>query len=71
MKIGYTEHALDRLLERGISKRAVKEVIRNGKKENISDGLVKAILRSNNRPLVVVYYMKGIRGFLVITAYYH
>lgn len=71
MKIEYTDHALDRLFERKISKRAVKEAIRNGKKENVSDGLIKAILRNNNQSLVVLYYMKGIGEFTVVTAYHH
>jgi hypothetical protein len=70
MKIKYTTHALERLLERNIQKSAVKAALQKGKKEIMKNGLIRSILPSNNKILIVVYYLKGLDEFLIITAYY-
>lgn len=69
MRISYTDHALDRLKERGIFKKEVEEAFTNGKKESAEDGLRKSTYRNKKGILVVVYHIKSAEEVGIITAY--
>jgi ATP phosphoribosyltransferase regulatory subunit HisZ len=71
MKIEYTFHVAERLKERGISKEEMISAIRFGTQEDGYDGAIKAVWhRKDAGPLVVVYHIKGLLEFRIITAYY-
>ena len=70
MRIRYTDHALERFKERGISKKEAEEAFRNGKKENAEGGLRKSTYRSKKGILAVIYNTKNPGDIEIITAYW-
>ncbi len=70
MNTDYTHHSLERLKERGISKREVEEAFRNGKKEDAEAGLRKSTYKNNKRTLIVIYRIRSSKEIGVITAYW-
>ncbi len=65
MMIGYSDHAEDRLRERGISKAEVKEALRLGAKMSAHDGLRTCTYKG----LMVIYEIKGPAKIRVVTIY--
>lgn len=55
MNIEYTDHALDRLRERHITKKQVKEAILNGRIGDTDGGKKQAVHRTKNKVLTVIY----------------
>lgn len=73
MKIEYTDHALDRLKERSISKKEAEEALRRGAKTGAKGGKMQASLRNKKRNLIVIYNIAIIKKeskVIVISAYY-
>ena len=69
MKIVYTDHGLDRLKERGITKKEVQEAIDNGRKDNAFGGSRRCTFRNKKGSLIVIYNVKDLQEVEVITAY--
>ena len=65
MTIGYSAHAAERMRERHISKREVKEALRLGLKAFARDGNRMCVYKY----LVVIYEIKGLAKMKVITTY--
>ena len=70
MKIRYTNHGLDRIRGRKISKREIAEAMRSGRKSDAYDGLRKAIYANPKGTLIVIYSAKGQTEVEIITAYW-
>ncbi len=71
MRIRYTKHSLDRLKERGVSKRDVKKALQKGNKMSAQGGSMRCSFRtSEGDNLVIIFNLKGIADFEIITAYY-
>jgi hypothetical protein len=70
MKIDYTNHSLERLKEREISKKEAEEAFRKGKKEGVADGLRKSTHKNKRGTLIVIYNIKNPKEFEIITAYW-
>lgn len=69
MRVKYTQHGLERLRERGISKKNVEEAIRTGRKSDAEDNLRKATHRNKKGTLIVIYDVNSPNEIKVITAY--
>lgn len=69
MKISYTDHALKRLSERGISADEVRKVLNLGKKKDIVGGLRQAEFEINGRILIVRYNIKSTKEVSVVTVF--
>ncbi len=69
MKIDFTGHGLERLKERGISKKEAQEAFERGKKEDAEGGLRKSTHRNSKGTLVVIYNIKSSKEVGIITAY--
>jgi Domain of unknown function (DUF4258) len=70
MKIEYSEHALEQLFEREISKKDVESALRYGRSSPGHDGAMMAIRTwDNNLSLVVIYCIKGLGVVIVLTVY--
>jgi hypothetical protein len=54
MKLDYTDYGLERLRERGISKREAEEAFRKGRKEDAGAGLRKSIYKNQKGRLIVI-----------------
>lgn len=68
MIFSYSNHAIERLLERGISKEIVEATVLNPDKQTHVDDLNKAIKRVDDNVFTVIF--KEINGiYFVITAY--
>jgi hypothetical protein len=59
LKINYTDHSLQRLNERGISKKQIGEAIRDGDKDYAGGDLRKSIHRNETSSIVVIYSIKS------------
>ncbi len=71
MQIVYTDHATERLRDRGISKKFVRDALKHGqKREQQPDGSIKLTHAQNNRNLIVIYQVSGKDKYLIITSYY-
>ena len=70
MQIEYTDHALERLRDRGISKKVVKGTIIHGRSELQLDDTIKKIHTSGRKKLIVVCRRTSIEKYVIITAYY-
>lgn len=73
MKIIYTDHALERLKERGIAKDEVDEALRQGAKIGAKGDNMQASLRNKTGNLIVIYNIDIIKKkikVIVISAYY-
>ena len=70
MKIDYTDHGLERLKERWISKREAEEAFRRGTKEDAAGGLRKSTHKNKRGTLIVIYNIKTPKEFEIITAYW-
>lgn len=68
-KIIYTNHSLQRLNERRISKKEIEKAIGEGEKENAVGDLRKSTQRNENTALVVIYNIKSAEEVVIITAY--
>lgn len=69
LKIVYTNHSLQRLNERGISKKQVEEAIREGGKFDAAGDLRKAVHRNEKGLIVVICSIKSVEEIVIITAY--
>lgn len=72
IEVKYTEHSLDRLKERGITKKEVEMALWRGKKENIADGRTRVSHLTKKGVLVVIYIGTKVgrsMKSLIITAY--
>jgi uncharacterized DUF497 family protein len=71
MKINYTDHALERMRQRGISPWEIEEVFARGVKVDAADGLRMATLKLENQgiTLVVIYSIKNPKNIEIITTY--
>jgi len=70
MKIGYTDHALERLRERGISEEEAEEAFRRGKKEDAEHGLRRSTYGNKRGTLIVIYHVRNQKEISIITAYW-
>jgi len=68
-KIIYTDHSLQRLNERGISKKQIKAAILEGEKEDTTGELRKSTQRNKDGTLVVIYRIQSVAEIVIITAY--
>lgn len=68
MEIQYSKHALERMIERGISKRAVKEALIRGRKSTADGGSYMTTFGTKN--ITVVYNIAGVKKYLIKTTYY-
>ncbi len=66
MEVRFTSHAENRLLERRISKRTVREALTHGR--IIQSG--QTAYAKGGRKLIVIYNVLGESKYLIITAYY-
>ena len=71
MKVRYTDHALERLKQIGISKKEVEEALTRGKKENAEDDLRKSTYKSKKGTLIVIYNIENTEEVGIITAYWN
>ena len=69
MKITYTDHALKRIKERGITKAKIKEAIQRGRKYPTHDGSREARLRVGKGMLSVIYQIRNPEEVIVVTTY--
>ena len=69
LKIEYTHHSLQRLNERGVSKKRVEAAIREGDKYDANGDLRKAVHRNETSTVVVIYNIKSAEEILIITVY--
>ncbi|MEX2514772.1 MAG: DUF4258 domain-containing protein [Candidatus Paceibacterota bacterium] len=71
-KVRLTSHAIERISQRGISKKRVKEVIKNSENSKAAgDGKMIARHKGNyDQPVEVIYVQQSPNTFLVVTAYY-
>ena len=71
IRISYSQHALDRLRKRGISKQLVREAIEKGqeRKLQLNLGTIKCTYSKNGVKLIVVYIQKK-ENFKIVTTYY-
>ena len=70
MKIIYTEHAEDRISERGIKKEWVENVLKKPDKRKKGKGDKRIAVKSiNSEKISVVYAVEG-GNFIVVTAYW-
>jgi hypothetical protein len=69
LKIIYTNHSLQRLDERGISRGQVEAAIREGVRYDGEGGLRKAVYRNEKGVIIVVYTIKSVAEIVIITAY--
>ncbi len=70
MKIDYTDHGVDRIRERGITKKAITEAITSGRKENTIGRLRKSVHGKKGRMLIVIYNIKSADEVSIVTAYW-
>lgn len=68
MQVQFTDHARERLSERGIAKRDVREALRHGRKTLQPDGFLRVVYGTSR--LTVVCRPSGKDNYFVITAYY-
>mgnify|MGYP001561662324 CR=1 FL=1 len=69
MNLVYTNHGLERLKERGISKRDIAEALRKGRKSDSENDLRKSVYRTARGTLTVIYNIKNAEEALIVTAY--
>ena len=67
MKIRYTLHAIERIRQRGISRKEIETCLNNPNKV-IEDKESRCIKKLNDKVLIVVYRMEA-DAIIVITAY--
>ena len=70
MHVEYTDHALERLRDRGISKRAIRDALIHGRTETQPDGSNKKTHPTRGKKLIVIYQRQAIDKYIIITAYY-
>lgn len=70
MKIRYTYHALQRMAQRNIAKRDIQEALRRGQKHFTEYGMVKCFHHALKGDLVVIYNVRGVAEFEIITTYW-
>ena len=69
LKISYTDHGLERIKSRRISKSEVDRALRDGAKDNASGDLRKSIYRNTHGTLIVLYRIKNAEEVIIVTAY--
>jgi hypothetical protein len=69
MEIHYTDHGEERLRERGINKREVREAMKKGARNPSKGGSSICKYRNEKGMLCVVYNVIGSSKVLIITAY--
>ncbi|MEK7094079.1 MAG: DUF4258 domain-containing protein [Patescibacteria group bacterium] len=71
MQIEYTDHSIERITERDISKKAIREAFVHGqRKERQAEGLMRVVYNKQNKKLIVIYKLLSKDKYLIITAYY-
>ena len=70
MKISYTDHALERLSERNVSKKQVEKALISGEKNDINGDLRQAEVKIDNQILIVRYNIKSTKEVLVVTLFW-
>lgn len=69
MKIQYTKHVVERMEERGISRKDINEVLLKGQKREFQfDGSIKCVYSKKGEKIVVIFYQEK-ENFKIITAY--
>ena len=71
MHVEYTDHALERLETRGISKKSVRKALTHGRASIQPDNSIKKEYNVNGRLLVVIYQKTGSGKALIITVYHN
>ena len=69
MKIRYSKHGLERLIQRNIPKELIEEAIKLGHKTELELGKIKVRLKKRNKTLIVIY-LPSVKFIKIITAYY-
>jgi len=70
MKISYTDHALERLSERNVSKKQVEKALISGEKNDINGDLRQAEVKIDTQILIVRYNIKSTKEVLVVTLFW-
>ena len=68
MKIVFSLHALERMRQRGISRKSVVLCIQNPDKSEELEGVYRCVKKINNKVIIAVYRQENDKS-IVVTAY--